>query len=89
MYMNGVGVAVLVNASHRASLHEDRRCCCDCLVSLGPVGRCPEDGVSPTREAEPTPGGDDCTENACGLNPSPVLSIAPLSKVQTAAQSYG
>ena len=36
----------------------------------------PEDGVSPTREAEPTPGGDDCTENACGLNPNPVLSIA-------------
>ena len=49
----------------------------------------PEDGVSPTREAEPTHGGDDCVENACGLKPSPVLSIAPLSKVQTAAQSYG
>ena len=49
----------------------------------------PEDGVSPTREALPSPGGDDCTENAWGLNPSPVLCIATLSKVQIAAQSYG
>ena len=40
----------------------------------------PEDGVSPTREAWPSPGGDDCTENACGLNPSPVLSIAPFEQ---------
>ena len=49
----------------------------------------PDDGVSPTREAEPTPGGDDCVEKACGQKPSPVLCIALLSKVQTAAQSYG
>ena len=49
----------------------------------------PDDGTSPLREAWPSPGGDDCAENAWGLNPSPVLCIASLSKVQTAAQSYG
>ena len=51
----------------------------------------PDDGVSPTREAGPTPGGEDCVEKACGLNPSPVLCIAAFvgQGPDTQLQSYG
>ena len=53
----------------------------------------PEDGVSPTwrsepphAEAEPPPGRGDCWENACGLNPSPVLFIAAFAGQSPDAQ---
>ena len=76
MYVNGVGVAVLVNARHRAPLNEDRGRRCDRFVPIVLWAGAPDDGESPTHEAEPTPGGEDCVEKACGLNPSPVLCIA-------------
>ena len=36
----------------------------------------PDDGVSPTREAWPSPKGGDPAENAFGVYPNPVLCIA-------------
>jgi hypothetical protein len=49
----------------------------------------PDDGVSPMREAWPSPKGDEPVEGAWGVYPTPVLFIVGSGPDHSSARSYG